>query len=89
MADTEKTRLVIQGALASILAEPNREQALALLPRLDKLAAGFVSDRDFIDLLRVYELTLHLGRLQAADCPVWPSGLPENFLQASRRLIAI
>jgi putative heme-binding domain-containing protein len=69
LENQQNARLVIQGSLASILAEPTSEMALNLLPRLATIAEGFVPDREFIDLLRVYELTLHLGRLRAENYP--------------------
>jgi putative heme-binding domain-containing protein len=82
----DDTRLVIQGSLATVLAEPSRETAIRLLPKLDKTATGYVSDRDFIDLLRVYELALYFGGLQAADCPELSDFVANEFPAGDPRI---
>ncbi len=69
LRQTEKPKLTIQAALASIIAEPKRDVALQILPELKRIADGYTTDLDFVDLLRTYELTLHLGKLRAEDCP--------------------
>ncbi|MDZ4851606.1 MAG: PQQ-dependent sugar dehydrogenase [Pirellulaceae bacterium] len=76
---TGKTRLVLQAALASIIAEPTREVALRIIPELDKIGSGYTSDLDFVDLLRTYELTLHLGKLRPEDCPKLANWVVSEF----------
>ncbi len=86
LENPQKARLVIQGSLASILAEPTSEMALSLLPRLAAIAEGFVPDREFIDLLRVYELTLHLGQLRAEDLPELAEWVVNEFPAGDPRI---
>ena len=90
---TGKTRLVIQAALASMVAEPNRETALTVIPELFRIGEGYTSDQDFVDLLRTYELTLHLGKLRPEDCPQlekWVVGeFPAGEPKINRHLIRL
>ena len=50
--NSDQQRIFIQGALALLIAQPSRENAFAVLERSSKLMTDFVSDRDFIDMLR-------------------------------------
>lgn len=81
-----ETRLTIQTALASIMAEPNRNTALKLIPHLTTVADGFVSDQDFVDLLRTYELVLALGQLRAEDVPALASMVVKEFPAGEPRI---
>lgn len=76
---TGKTRVVLQAALASIIAEPNRETALKIVPELNTIGDNYTSDQDFVDLLRTYELTLHLGKLKPEDCPNLGNWIVKEF----------
>ena len=57
----ESHRIFIQGALALLIAEPSEENALAVIERASELMTGFVSDRDFIDMLRVMQVAMLQG----------------------------
>jgi putative heme-binding domain-containing protein len=82
----EAEKQLIRGTLASILADPSREQALSLLPRLTQTAANYMSDQDFIDLLRVMELVLHLGEIQAQDAPELAPWIVSEFPAGDPRI---
>src|SRR5262249_45437276 len=56
-----------QGALALLASAPDHDTALAILDHAEKLMDGFVSDPDFLDLLRVIELSLIRGELKPED----------------------
>jgi len=55
---SEDHRAFIQGALALLIAHPDHDTALEVLTRIEQFMSGFVSDRDFIDMLRLVELAL-------------------------------
>lgn len=64
---SDKQRVVIQGSLAMIVADPTQETASKVLQRMRTLMSEFVSDRNFIDLLRVMQVTLHRVELPADE----------------------
>jgi putative heme-binding domain-containing protein len=67
--EAKSTRTFLQGALALLTMDPDRETCLAILERAGVIMKGFVSDRDFVDLLRVAELALVRGELKRDDLP--------------------
>jgi putative heme-binding domain-containing protein len=72
-------RLLVQGGLAMMVANPNRSDALALLEQVSKAMQGFVSDGDFLDMLRLTEVALVRGQLQPDDVPGLKRQLAEEF----------
>jgi putative heme-binding domain-containing protein len=66
---SEKPRVVIAAALALAISNPDVENALASVNAMNNLVKGFVSDQDFIDLLRTYEVTLANAKLRPTDTP--------------------
>lgn len=69
----------IQGALALMIAQPSRENSLAVLEQLSKTMRGFVSDRDFLDILRVMQVAVSRGKLQPEEIPGLRQQLAEEF----------
>lgn len=65
----EDHRLLIQSSLALLVSQPNRQHARQVLQRLTTVMEGFVSDRDFTDMLRVTEIALLRGDVQPTDVP--------------------
>ena len=76
---SDNQRLFIQGSLALLISQPSRENALAVIARADTIMDGFVSDRNFIDMLRVMQVALLRGNLTAADVPTLGEKLPREF----------
>lgn len=76
---SDEHRLVIQGGLALMVADPNKENALAVTERIGQLMNGFVTDRDFIDMLRVLQVAMKHGKLTAEDVPLLQQQLAEEF----------
>lgn len=66
---TEKPRVVIAAALSLAISNPDVDNALASVNAMNNLVKGFVSDQDFIDLLRAYEVTLANAKLRPVDTP--------------------
>lgn len=72
-------RLLVQGGLALMVAEPSRDNAIAVLESLSKAMGGFVSDRDFLDILRLAQVSIVRGKLQPEDVPGLKRLLAEEF----------
>jgi putative heme-binding domain-containing protein len=61
MLTDENSQVVLNGALAAIISEPSPENAAKILDRLHALMEGFLSDEAFVNLIRVYQVVLHLA----------------------------
>lgn len=72
-------RVLVQGSLALMIAHPSRENALAVLEQISVAMRGFVSDREFLDMLRVAQVALARGHLQPEDVPGLRRQLAEEF----------
>ncbi|MFM2093419.1 MAG: hypothetical protein RIS70_543 [Planctomycetota bacterium] len=54
-------RVAIQGCLALAIVDPSPENTNAIIGKCQELMKGFVSDRNFVDLLRVMQVAIHLA----------------------------
>ena len=86
LLSSDNHRLLVQGSLALLIAYPERKHALEVLERLDKAMDAFVSDRDFLDMLRVTEVALARGGLHPEDVSGIRSQLAEEFPAAEPRM---
>lgn len=92
---SDNLRVRIAGCLALIVSDPSRDNAVAVLEHLHKAMGGFVSDRDFLDILRVVQVALHRGELKGDDVPglkrqmaaEFPAGDPLMNRELSRLLV--
>jgi len=80
---TSDQRLFIQGAMALMIAHPSRLHGAEVVKRTSELLDGFVSDKNFIDLLRVTQIAILRGKLKPADAPVLREQLAEEFPSGS------
>lgn len=76
---SDNHRLFITGSLALLISHPTRENSLAVLQRFGQIMHGFISDRDFIDMLRVAQVALDRGELQPQDFPELGKQLSVEF----------
>ncbi|MCI0358547.1 MAG: HEAT repeat domain-containing protein [Planctomycetaceae bacterium] len=72
-------RVLIQGCLALMIAQPSRDNGLAVLQQLSKATEKFVSDKNFIDLLRVMQVAIVRGELSPDEIPGLRRQLAEEF----------
>ena len=79
-------RLFLQGALALLVVDPDRQTAEAILSRVEKLLTGYLSDPDFLDLLRVTELALDRGKIQGDQIPTLRKKLANEYPSRDRIL---
>ena len=66
---TNDHRLLIEGGLALVIAYPEKRNSLDLLERISEQMKGYVSDRNFLDMLRLTEVALVRGGLQPDEVP--------------------
>jgi putative heme-binding domain-containing protein len=72
-------RVFIQGSVAIMTAHPDHYAALSIVRRSQQVMQGFVSDRDFVDLLRVQQLAVLRGKLTAEETKALAAQLSEEF----------
>ena len=71
--------MLIQGCLALMIAHPAATNGLAVLQQLSKATEKFVSDRNFIDMLRVMQVAIVRGQLAPDEVPGLRRQLAEEF----------
>ena len=79
---TDDKRLFIQGAVALSIAEPKLETSYSILARGSKFMEGFVSDTDFVDMLRAMQLALVQAQVDAGDIPGFARRIASEFPSA-------
>jgi putative heme-binding domain-containing protein len=79
----DDARQFLVGATALVLASPDADTAQAVLGRSLQWMEGFLSDEDFVDLLRLQQVALLRGNLQPADVPELRKQLAEEYPSSS------
>ncbi len=72
-------RVFIVGSLALMVAAPDAEDGLAILQECRQRMQQFVSDRDFLDMLRMMQVTIERAELQPEQLRELASMLAEEF----------
>ncbi len=76
---SDNHRLYIQGSLALITAYPSRENAQQILKRMETLMEKFVSDKDFLDMLRLAQIAIARAELKPESLAGLRKRLVEEF----------
>lgn len=76
---SDQPRTVILGGLALVTAEPTEENALRVVQSASQVMQGFVSDQDFVYLLRLLEVALEQGKIDPAKVPALRDQVAEEF----------
>ncbi len=76
---SESNRVFVQGSLALIVNHPSRLNAAKITDRFHEQVEGFVSDRDFVDMLRMMQVVLENGGLELAELSELKDSLAEEF----------
>lgn len=77
--ETENQRLFVQGALALMITDPSKQNAYSVLARISEYMRGFVSDRNFVDMLRIVQLGLVRGEVDPEDIPAFANDMAKEF----------
>lgn len=72
-------RLVIHAGLTLVATDPSHSNAAQVIDNLLRLSNGFVSDADFVDLLRVLQIALHLNAIEPANLPILKALVEKEF----------
>jgi putative heme-binding domain-containing protein len=83
---SDNPRVFLQGALALLSADADRATIDAVLRRQLQLMQGFLSDPDFLDLLRMTELCLIRGQISPTDAPALRRQLADEYPTKEPRL---
>ena len=75
----ENHRVFINGALALLIAHPSEENAMAVINRVRELMLEFVSDHDFIDMLRVLQVAMLQGHIAPDQLGDFRDQLADEF----------
>jgi len=62
MVNSQDLRLYLNSSIALMTAQPSLERAYSVLAEGSVALDGFLSDEDFLDLLRVFQVTLSQGK---------------------------
>ncbi len=83
---TDNQRIFLVGATALMLAAPETANAQAVLTRSLQLMDGFVTDDNFVDLLRVQQLALLRSKLPANTLQPLGQRLADEYPSSSARI---
>ena len=83
---TENHQLFIQGSLALLIAHPSPELAATIVNRAEVLARDYVSDSDFVDMLRVLQLAMLQGPLSAESSTALAGWLATEYPAEDKRM---
>ncbi len=79
MVSSQDVRLFLNSSLALMTAQPSLERAYSVLAEGSVALDGFLSDEDFLDLLRVFEITLSQGQVDPEKIPAFVDRIGEEF----------
>lgn len=79
-------RPFIQGGLALVNAKPTPEVCKSIVARCQEHMSGFVSDRDFVDMLRLVQVAAIQGELGADELETLGEQLAEEFPSGSSQM---
>jgi putative heme-binding domain-containing protein len=84
--ESRQHRVFIQGALALLVAHPSEDHTRLVLGRVSELMREFVSDNDFIDMLRVVQVALHRSPVDTDELVDLREQLGEEFPAGNQRM---
>lgn len=79
LINSNDQRIFIQSALALMAAAPSLEHAYDVLAQSSRLSESFVSDENFIDMLRVMQVALAQGNVDPAKVPALAQRMGNEF----------
>ncbi len=83
---SDDRRVALVGMLALVIAEPTEANALDVIDRVNVMMDGFLSDADFIDLLRLAQVALHRGQIDPAQVPELATRVAQEFPAGESRI---
>ena len=77
--ETEELPEFVRGSVAIMAKQPTRENAYAILARVSELLDGFISDKDFLEMLRLVQVTIERGEVEAEKIPAFAKRMADEF----------
>jgi len=77
--ESPEVKIFIQAGTTLMTAWPSHDRALVLAKRAEHFLAGYMTDEDFVDMLRLLQLTVLRGDLKADEIPQLKGLLAEEF----------
>jgi len=84
--NTDDHRLFIQGGTALLLVQGDKRTAKLVLARFHELLGGYISDPDFIDMLRLAQIAIERGGIERNDIPELAAALGDEFPSANAKM---
>lgn len=84
--ETESTREGIVGMLALVSVDQSEPTAMKVLQRCSEMMSGFLSDADFIDVLRLCQVTLHRSGIDSGEVAKLGDQIAEEFPAGEPRI---
>lgn len=84
--ETGDTRTALVGMLALVNADPTGETAMQVIGRCSEMMGGFLSDADFVDMLRVSQVALHRGKVSPERVTTFRDQVAEEFPSGDPRM---
>jgi putative heme-binding domain-containing protein len=82
----ENPRVFYYGSLSLMRLEPSADNGLMIVNRCSSLLEGFISDRDFVQLLRVAQITLARTKLEPKTIATFSKQMAAEFPTANSLL---
>jgi len=84
--EAKNVNVFLAGSIGLMRMSPDRETALAVMRRCSQSLSGDLTDHEFLDLLRVMEVTLERGKLTGEDVPALRKQLAEEYPASEFRM---
>ncbi|PQO31997.1 heme-binding protein [Bremerella cremea] len=84
--NADSSKLFNAGCVAALIAQPSRDVALQIAQRAQKRLDDYLSDTEFLAMLRVIQLAVHRGDLQDADVPGLADRIANEFPAGDDRM---
>ncbi|RCS40559.1 heme-binding protein [Bremerella cremea] len=84
--NADSAKLFNAGCVAALVAQPSREMAIQIAQRAQKRLDDYLSDDEFLSMLRVIQLAVHRGDLQDADVPGLADRIANEFPAGDHRM---
>jgi len=82
----EDTRTALVGMLALVAADTNKATGLLVLKRTSNMMKEFLSDKDFVDTLRLCQVTLHRCNIKAGEVQWLSKQIADEFPAGDSRM---
>lgn len=84
--ETDQTRIALLGMLALVATEPNAKTGDQVLRRASQMMGGFLSDKDFVDTLRLCEVTLSRCKIKPEQATFLRDQIAREFPAGDSRM---